>query len=39
MWLVVDLLVLVRVSCKDIRRNIIFEVKDSYLRDMFVLES
>lgn len=34
MWLVVDLLVSVKVSCRDIRRSTAFEVKDFYERDV-----
>ena len=33
MWLVVDLLVSARVSCRDIRRSTTFEVKDFYERE------
>lgn len=34
MWLVVDLLVSVKVSCRDIRRSTTYEVKDFYERDV-----
>ena len=34
MWLAVDLLALVKVSCRDIRRSTTFEVKDFYARNV-----
>ena len=38
MWLVVDLLVSARVSCRDIRRSTTFEVKDFYEREGCLFE-